>query len=82
MVKGPSLRPRPARPPFMTPDRLFLIPLALGHVALFVLIVNVSHALGHPERVTDRAKLALLALFAAVSGLLWDGVLAEQFRRP
>jgi predicted MPP superfamily phosphohydrolase len=63
----------------MTSDRLFLVPLALGHLALFVLAVNVAHGLGHPERVLSRAKLAFLAAFAAVSGLIaweaWNGAI-------
>lgn len=61
----------------MTPDRLFLIPLALGHLALFVLTVNVVHALGHREELMDKVKIILLASFAAASALMaweaWNG---------
>jgi predicted MPP superfamily phosphohydrolase len=54
----------------MTGERLVLVPLALGHVALFVLIVNVVHSFGHHERVLSRVKLGLLAGFVALSSAL------------
>lgn len=57
----------------MTGDRFFLIPIALGHLALFVLVVNVIHGFGHPERVMERAKLVLVAVFIAISGVIaWE----------
>lgn len=57
----------------MSPDRLFLVPLALGHLALFVVAVNVVHALGHPERTLGKAKLVFLALFASLSVVMaWE----------
>jgi uncharacterized protein len=57
----------------MTLDRLVLVPLAVGHLALFVLVMNVVHGLGYSERVMSRAKLWLLALFAVGSGILgWE----------
>jgi len=63
----------------MTPDRLFLVPLALGHLALFVLVVNVVHGLGHPEHILSRAKAVFLALFALVSAVIaweaWNGAI-------
>ena len=64
----------------MSPDHLFLVPLALGHLALFVVAMNVVHALGHPERTLDKAKLVALALFASLSAVLaweaWGGPLS------
>ena len=57
----------------MRPEHFLLIPLALGHVALFVLVVNVLHALGHAEKTLDRAKLALVSAFGLLSaGLAWS----------
>jgi predicted MPP superfamily phosphohydrolase len=57
----------------MNLDRLVLVPLAVGHVALFILAANVVHALGYRERVMRRAKLTLIALFGAASALLgWE----------
>jgi predicted MPP superfamily phosphohydrolase len=62
----------------MSPE-LLLIPLLLGHVALFVLAVNVVHGLGHPERVMTPVKVALVAAGAVVSLALarewWHGPL-------
>jgi predicted MPP superfamily phosphohydrolase len=59
----------------MTLDRLVLVPLALGHLALFVLAMNVTHGLGYREVTMRRTKLTLLALFGASSALLaWEVV--------
>jgi hypothetical protein len=56
----------------MTPD-LLLIPLAVGHLVLFVLVVNVAHGLGKSEHVMTRVKLGLLGTYAVVSAaLIWE----------
>jgi len=61
----------------MIHDRLFLLPLALGHLALFVAVVNVIHAFGHRERTLSRAKNGFLTAFTLVSGVIayeaWNG---------
>lgn len=61
----------------MIADRLALIPLLLGHVALFVLLINVTHALGHREHVMSKVKLTLLTVYMVGSGILayeaWRG---------
>lgn len=61
----------------MTLDRFWLLPIAFGHVALFIYIVNVLHGLGQPERVMNRAKLVLLLGFSAASVVL----VSEAWRR-
>ena len=54
-------------------DRLLLVPLAVGHFALFVLVLNISHGLGHAETTLGRVKALLLALFVAGSAILgWE----------
>jgi len=62
----------------MTLDRLLLLPLAAGLTATFVVTFNVVHALGHRERLMDRAKLGLLGLFGA-AGLAFAW---EAYRGP
>lgn len=54
----------------MTLDRLVLVPLAIGHLALFVLLINVTHGLGHDERRMDRAKVWMVLLFTAATAIL------------
>lgn len=57
----------------MSLDLLVLVPLVLGHAALFVLLINVVHALGHGGKGLDRFKIVALAGFAAGSGVLaWE----------
>lgn len=57
----------------MTLDRLVLVPLAVGHVALFVVVANILHGLGYDERSMGRTKVYLLLLFAVASGILgWE----------
>jgi predicted MPP superfamily phosphohydrolase len=61
----------------MSPDWLILAPLAVGHFALFVLTVNVTHAFGHRKRTMGRITLALLLIYMAISAALaweaWSG---------
>src|SRR3954447_8252147 len=61
----------------MSLDRFLLAPLAIGHLALFVLIVNVSHAFGHRERTMSLVKLTLLLTYMTGSAVLaweaWNG---------
>lgn len=63
----------------MTHDRLYLVPLALGHVALFVLLFNMAHGLGHRAGPLGRVKAGVLVLFLAVSGVVawesWNGAI-------
>lgn len=54
------------------------LPLALGHLYHFVLIINIGSGLGYPELVMERVRFALFALFLATSGLLLVG----HFRDP
>jgi predicted MPP superfamily phosphohydrolase len=54
----------------MAVDRFFLVPMAVGHLALFILAVNIVHGLGHPERFLNRAKVVFLLLFALISSIL------------
>jgi uncharacterized protein len=54
-------------------DLLALVPLAIGHLALFVLLINVVHALGHGGKLLDQFKVVALAGFAAGSAVLaWE----------
>jgi uncharacterized protein len=54
-------------------DRLILVPLAVGHLALFVVFLNVTHGLGYAETTLGRFKVAFVAVFAAGSALLgWE----------
>ena len=67
----------------MTLDRLVLIPLAVGHVALFVLVVNVVHGLGYDERVMARTKVWLVVLFVVGSSILgWQIVEGSAWSWP
>ena len=63
----------------MSLDLFVLIPLALGHLSLFILIVNIVHALGHRGPTADRLKIGLLSGFTVGSGILaweaWQGSL-------
>jgi predicted MPP superfamily phosphohydrolase len=57
----------------MVLDWMLLVPIAAGHLALFVVLVNVVHAVGLDEPRSKVAKILFLALFAATSGLLaWE----------
>jgi uncharacterized protein len=57
----------------MSRDLLVLVPLVFGHVALFVLLINVVHALGHEGKLLDRFNVIALAGFAAGSAVLaWE----------
>ena len=57
----------------MTLDRCWLLPIAFGHVALFIYVVNVLHGLGQAERVMFRTQLLLLAGFSAAAVVLaWE----------
>ncbi len=57
----------------MSIDLLLLLPLALGHIALFVLIINVAHAVGYRGSAPDLCKIALLTGFTVGSGVLaWE----------
>lgn len=60
-------------------DLLLLAPIAVGHVALFVLTANVVHAFGHTERALVSVKLGFLAVFAAVSAALAWGAWQAPF---
>ena len=54
-------------------DHLVLLPLAIGHITLFVLIVNVVHALGHRGTIANGFKIALLSGFSIGSAILaWE----------
>jgi predicted MPP superfamily phosphohydrolase len=54
-------------------DRLILVPLAVGHLALFVVFLNITHGLGYAESTLGRVKIAFLAVFTAGSALLgWE----------
>jgi uncharacterized protein len=61
----------------MNHDRLLLVPVVLGHLALFVLTVNIFHALGHSDRTMKRAVVVFLAVFASLSAVIgweaWNG---------
>jgi uncharacterized protein len=61
----------------MRHDGWLLLPLAVGHVALFALVLNILHGLGHPEHRSTRVKLGFLVTFTLVSGVLaweaWNG---------
>jgi predicted MPP superfamily phosphohydrolase len=57
----------------MSPDWLFVSAVAVGHLALFVVVVNVTHALGLAERWMNWIKLLLLAaLFAGAGAIGWE----------
>lgn len=57
----------------MSPDWLVLAPLAVGHLAIFVLAVNITHAIGLHERLMDGVKLLLVtALGLGVLVLGWE----------
>ncbi|MGE3822110.1 MAG: metallophosphoesterase [Isosphaeraceae bacterium] len=47
----------------MTLERLALIPVAVGHVSLFVYTMNVTHGLGYSEETMTVTKKLLLAIF-------------------
>jgi predicted MPP superfamily phosphohydrolase len=64
----------------MTLDRLVLVPLAIGHLALFVLAVNVVHGLGYSQQVLSRTRLLLALLFAIGSGILAWEIVAGSVR--
>jgi hypothetical protein len=64
----------------MTIDRLVLVPLAIGHLALFVLAVNVVHGLGYRQQVLNRTRLLLALLFAIGSGILAWEIVAGSVR--
>jgi predicted MPP superfamily phosphohydrolase len=44
----------------MMVDWLILIPLVIGHLALFVLVLNVSHSTNMPEKLLNLSNLGLL----------------------
>ena len=44
----------------MTVDWLILIPLLAGHLALFVLVLNISHSTNMPEKLLEASNIALL----------------------
>jgi uncharacterized protein len=52
------------------PDWLIVAPVLLGHVGLFVIVINVVHATGLRERVLDLLKVILLGAIVIVSGLI------------
>ncbi len=60
-----------------THDWWLLLPLVLGHCALFCAAFNIAHGLGHSEHHLSRVKIGFLVLFALVSGILsweaWNG---------
>ena len=56
----------------MSRDWWLLAPLAVGHVGVVVVLINVTHALGWDERRMARVKLALLAVLLGFPlGLAW-----------
>lgn len=63
----------------MTADRLLLIPLAVGHLALFVLATNVTHGLGIEETASKKVKILLVFTFSAITALIgfeaWQGAI-------
>src|SRR4051812_42517066 len=73
MARPIPRRPLPPRP---SPMRLALGLLALvafGHLAFFVFVVNVVHALGLNEVRMSRVKVLLLAILLTVSGVVVYG---------
>ncbi len=50
----------------MTVDRLILIPLVVGHLAVFVLALNLLHSTGVPEKVLDALNLTFLLITLAI----------------
>lgn len=59
----------------MSPDWLVLAAVAVGHLALFVLAVNVTHAIGLSERSMNGVKLLLLTgLGVGAVALGWEFV--------
>jgi predicted MPP superfamily phosphohydrolase len=65
----------------MSFDRLMLVPLAAGHVALFVVAINVVHAFGCREQFMRWVKFGLLAssiaLASRVAWAAWTGPIGE-----
>ena len=57
----------------MTRDWIVLALLAVGQAGGFVVVVNVTHALGLDGRVMDRLKVLLLALALALTSIVaWE----------
>jgi predicted MPP superfamily phosphohydrolase len=54
----------------MVLDWMLLVPIAVGHLSLFVVLVNVVHAIGLDEPRSRDAKILALTLLVAISGLL------------
>ncbi len=58
----------------MMVDWLILLPLVLGHVSLFVLVLNVSHSTNMPEKLLELSNFALLsATLIALPFLITQG---------
>ena len=58
----------------MMVDWLILIPLVVGHLSLFVLVLNVSHSTNMPEKLLDLSNIALLlATLIALPFLVTQG---------
>lgn len=62
----------------MRVELVLLALVLLGHLALFVLVVNVVHALGFTERRMQPAKILLLTWLLAG----WGGIVYAYTRRP
>ncbi|HMB06373.1 MAG TPA: metallophosphoesterase [Isosphaeraceae bacterium] len=54
----------------MSRDWLLVAPLAVGHLGLFVVIINMAHALGFDERRSNQVKIALLSALLAIAALM------------
>ncbi len=61
----------------MSLESLLIVPIAIGHLALFTAITNVVHAFGHSDRVMNPVKLLLLfslsVIAVALGGEAWHG---------
>ncbi len=55
---------------------LLVAPLLLGHLGLFVVVVNVVHAFRISDRWLDLIKLMILGLILAIGGLIVNRVLS------
>jgi len=68
----------------MSLDRLWLVPIAVGHLAIFFLVANVVHAFGHSERALAPVKLALafglMVVSAAIGWEAWNSPLVAWSR--
>jgi predicted MPP superfamily phosphohydrolase len=54
----------------LDPVWLIVVPILLGHVGLFVVFTNVSHALGAADRWMDLLKLLFLGAIVTISGMI------------